>query len=117
MRSIDDVKALHYDRGDGTCGYCFESMPCVGSETGARSGIHQYEYEEEMSYWLRESLDNQQRIDYINEVFRACSIPCEILRQVRGQMIDVEVLLLIAVKIDQALGLGLESDLSPEAST
>ena len=116
MGKLDDVKALHYDRGDGTCRYCFESMPCVGSETGARSGIHQYEWEHDMAYWLEQSLDRQRQIDYINAVFRAAGIDCEVHSQVVGQMLSVEVLGVIAVKLDGALSLGLESLLSPEAT-
>jgi hypothetical protein len=67
-----------------------------------------------MAYWLKESLGRQRQIEYVNEVFRAAEIECEIHPQVNGQMIDVVVLLTIARKIDAACGLGIESRLSPE---
>jgi hypothetical protein len=91
----------HYDRGDGTCGYCFEEWPCRGSEGAVWSGIFEWEQEEWRNRYDRDRAKKDRQIEYINETFCRLGLGIEFVRQASGMSLTLEEFLAIARKFNE----------------
>lgn len=94
----------HFDRGDSTCGHCFEEWPCRGVTDGlVWSGVQEWEMEDWRAGWEREKEEKRVAAALVNETFARLGVDIELRDDCSGQMLHFEQFVALADKIRETL--------------